>query len=57
VAEGTNRTVAVSVWLSVVTSSPPASAPEIKTPEANLVDGMNWFQNTRTRRFNSRHKL
>lgn len=28
-----------------------------KTPEANLVEGMKWFQNTWTRRFNSRHKL
>ena len=28
-----------------------------KTPEPNLVDGMTWFQNTWTRRFNTRHKL
>ena len=28
-----------------------------KTPEANLVEGMKWFQNTWTRRFNSRHRL
>lgn len=26
-----------------------------KTPEPNLVQGMSWFQNTWTRRFNSRH--
>lgn len=29
----------------------------IRTPEANLVDGMTWFQNTYTRRFNVRHHL
>jgi REP element-mobilizing transposase RayT len=29
----------------------------IETPEANLVEGMKWFQNTYTRRFNVRHKL
>lgn len=28
----------------------------IETPEANLVEGMKWFQNTVTRRFNTRHK-
>ncbi len=28
-----------------------------KTPEPNLVKGMTWFQNTWTRRFNSRHRL
>ena len=28
----------------------------IQTPEANLVVGMKWFQNTYTRRFNVRHK-
>lgn len=28
----------------------------IETPEANLVDGMKWFQNTVTRRFNVRHR-
>lgn len=28
----------------------------IRTPEANLVAGMKWFQNTYTRRFNVRHK-
>jgi len=27
----------------------------IETPEANLVEGMKWFQNTVTRRFNVRH--
>jgi REP element-mobilizing transposase RayT len=27
----------------------------IETPEANLVDGMKWLQNTYTRRFNVRH--
>lgn len=27
-----------------------------KTPEPNLVKGMGWFQNTWTRRFNTRHK-
>jgi len=27
----------------------------IETPEANLVEGMKWFQNTVTRRFNTRH--
>ena len=29
----------------------------IRTPEANLVKGMTWFQNTLTKRFNGRHKL
>lgn len=29
----------------------------IETPEANLVDGMKWVQNTWTRRFNSKHGL
>lgn len=29
----------------------------IETPEANLVTGMTWLQNTYTRRFNSRHRL
>lgn len=29
----------------------------IHTPEANLVEGMRWFQNTWTRRFNQRHRL
>ncbi|MGA3171316.1 MAG: transposase [Chthoniobacteraceae bacterium] len=29
----------------------------IRTPEANLVAGMKWLQNTYTRRFNIRHKL
>lgn len=28
-----------------------------ETPEANLVAGMKWLQNTYTRRFNSRHRL
>jgi len=28
----------------------------IQTPEANLVAGMKWLQNTYTRRFNVRHK-
>lgn len=28
----------------------------VRTPEANLVDGMKWLQNTFTRRFNSRHR-
>jgi hypothetical protein len=28
-----------------------------QTPEPNLVQGMSWFQNTWTRRFNSRHRL
>ena len=28
-----------------------------RTPEPNLVEGMRWFQNTWTRRFNSRHRL
>ncbi len=28
----------------------------IETPEANLVDGMRWFQGTYTQRFNIRHK-
>ena len=29
----------------------------IETPRANLVDGMQWFQNTYTRRFNVKHKV
>ena len=29
----------------------------VETPEANLVAGMKWLQNTYTRRFNSRHRL
>jgi putative transposase len=29
----------------------------LQTPEANLVAGMKWFQNTYTRRFNARHRL
>jgi len=29
----------------------------LETPEANLVAGMQWFQGTYTKRFNSRHKL
>jgi putative transposase len=28
----------------------------IQTPETNLVEGMQWFQNTVTRRFNVRHR-
>ena len=28
-----------------------------KTPEPNMVEGMSWFQNTWTHRFNTRHKL
>jgi hypothetical protein len=28
----------------------------VQTPEANLVEGMKWFQNTVTRRFNVRHR-
>jgi REP-associated tyrosine transposase len=28
-----------------------------QTPEPNLVQGMSWFQNTWTRRFNTRHRL
>jgi len=28
----------------------------IETPEANLVEGMKWLQNTVTRRFNIRHR-
>lgn len=28
-----------------------------KTPEANLVSGMTWFQSTVTKRFNARHKV
>ena len=28
-----------------------------ETPEANLVAGMGWLQNTYTRRFNRRHRL
>ena len=29
----------------------------IETPEANLVDGMRWFQGVYTQRFNARHKV
>jgi REP element-mobilizing transposase RayT len=29
----------------------------VETPEANLVEGMKWMQNTYTRRFNVRHGL
>lgn len=29
----------------------------VRTPEANLVAGMKWLQNTYTRRFNTRHRL
>lgn len=29
----------------------------VETPEANLVDGMRWFQSTYTGRFNGRNKL
>lgn len=29
----------------------------VETPEANLVEGMKWLQNTYTRRFNGRHRL
>ena len=29
----------------------------LETPQANLVQGMKWLQNTYTRRFNSRHRL
>jgi putative transposase len=29
----------------------------LETPEPNLVEGMKWFQNTFTRRINSRHRL
>ena len=29
----------------------------LETPEANLVTGMQWLQNTYTRRYNSRHRL
>jgi len=29
----------------------------VETPEANLVGGMQWLQNTYTRRFNRRHRL
>ncbi|EDY21727.1 protein of unknown function DUF1568 [Chthoniobacter flavus Ellin428] len=29
----------------------------LETPEANLVAGMQWLQNTYTRRFNTRHRL
>lgn len=29
----------------------------LQTPEANLVEGMKWLQNTYTRRFNLRHQL
>lgn len=28
----------------------------MRTPEANLVDGMKWLQNTFTRHFNTRHR-
>ena len=28
-----------------------------RTPEANLVEGMKWLQNTWTKRFNARHRL
>ena len=28
----------------------------LETPEANLVAGMRWLQNTYTRRYNTRHK-
>ena len=28
----------------------------LRTPKGNLVDGMKWFQNTYTRRFNTRHR-
>ena len=29
----------------------------LETPQANLVEGMKWLQNTYTRRFNTRHRL
>jgi REP element-mobilizing transposase RayT len=29
----------------------------LETPEPNLVAGMQWLQNTYTRRYNSRHRL
>ena len=29
----------------------------LRTPQGNLVEGMKWFQNTFTRRINSRHRL
>ena len=29
----------------------------LETPESNLVRGIQWFQNTYTRRFNQRHRL
>jgi REP element-mobilizing transposase RayT len=29
----------------------------LETPEANLVDGMRWFQGVYTQRFNARHKV
>jgi putative transposase len=29
----------------------------VETPEANLVSGMQWLQNTYTRRYNTRHRL
>ena len=29
----------------------------VETPEANLVVGMQWLQNTYTRRFNTRHRV
>jgi putative transposase len=29
----------------------------LETPEANLVAGMQWLQNSYTRRFNTRHRL
>ena len=28
-----------------------------RTPEANLVEGMKWLQNTWTKRFNARHQF
>lgn len=31
--------------------------PLVETPETNLVVGMQWLQNTYTRRFNTRHRL
>ena len=29
----------------------------LRTPKANLVKGMSWFQSTYTQRFNARHRL
>jgi putative transposase len=29
----------------------------LRTPQANLVEGMRWLQNTYARRFNVRHQL